>query len=141
MPNLLEQLRGATANVPSLIRSVVPATPRRRAAVTVHDGYAAADMWVKARPKIFIGSLLGAVLSAGALYARRKKSPETIAVYAASFVASAGLAWVSRPGQGGTVAPGASTTDQVMAWLDARAARLDKSEPGWEEAATRRLTG
>jgi hypothetical protein len=139
--NLLDKLRGATANVPSLIRSVVPSTPRRRAAVTVHDGYAAADMWVKARPTIFWSSVAGAVLSAGALYVRRKKGPETIAVYAASFAVSAGLAWVSRPGQGGTVAPGASTSDQVMSWLDARAARLDKSEPGWEEAATRRLIG
>lgn len=141
MANLLDQFKSATANLPGLVNAVVPAAPRRRAAVTVHDGYMAADLWVKARPVVFWSSVAGALASAGALYVRRKKGPETLLVYAASLVASSAMAWVSRPGQTSAVPPGGSTTDQVMGWLDARAAKLDKSEPGWEAVAIRRMTG
>ncbi len=140
MPNLLDVLRGATSSMPNFINAVVPATPRRRAAVLVHDGYVAGDTWVKAKPAVFIGGLAGMALSLGAMYLRRGKGVESLAMYAGTFAASAGLAWVARPGANGAVSPGASPNlDKMTAWLDARAAKLDKSEPGWQEAAERRM--
>jgi len=140
VPNLLDVLRGATSSMPNLINTVVPATPRRRADVAVHDGYAVADAWVKAKPAVFVAGLAGMALSLGALYLRRGKGVESIAMYAGTFAASAGVAWVARPGANGAVSPGASpNTDKVLAWLDARAAKLDKTEPGWQELAERRM--
>ncbi len=150
MPTLLDQFRAAapglmTAAQPfaaSAINAVVPATPRRRAAVVVHDGYAATDAWVRARPTVFLASLAGMLVSGTALWKRKSKGAEAFALYTSAFAASTTLAWFTRPGQA-SPPPGTPNTQsaQMMAWLDARAASLDKSEPGWEETAMRRVTG
>lgn len=146
-PSLLNRLL-ADPTARELAVAVAPATPRRRAAVVAHDGYLAADTWVKARPTVFASSLVGIALSAAGLWFRRKKGPEAVTLYSATLVASAAGAWISRPGQGGAVAPGAAPGSahadrgaQLTAWLDARAKKLDQSEPGWESTALKRVMG
>lgn len=147
MPSFIESLAQSTA-ARSLAASALPATPKRRAAVVVHDGYAAADAWVRAKPTVFYSGIAVALLSAFLGYKRRNRGAEAWGVYAAGVVAGVGVAWVARPGAEGAVSPGAapgssqgSAVDRVMALLDARARTLDRQEPGWEDVAIRRVTG
>lgn len=135
----------------SALAQLAPATPRRRAAVVIHDGYAALDAYQRARPALFVAGLAGFVSSGAALYLRRRRGVEAWGVWALAMAVSGGVAWVTRPGaavpqapvpSGQTTPPGSTPAlAAVEAWLDRRAAALDRSEPGWEEQAVRRVLG
>lgn len=140
MANFLEQLIGAPGVLPTALNTFVPATPRRRAAVVAHDGYEVVDTWVKVQPAVFVGGLIGMAVSGMALWGRRRAGPEAWAMYVGMFGASAAAAWTARPQTPAPVAPGApAPATPLMAWLDARAAKLDKTEPGWDAQALARV--
>jgi hypothetical protein len=142
MASFLDQLIGTPGLMPAAVNALVPATPRRRAAVVAHDGYLAVDTWVKVQPAVFVGGLVGMAVSGMALWGRRRTGPEAWALYVGMFAASATAAWTARPQSPAPVAAGApAPATPLMAWLDARAAKLDKTEPGWDAAALARIAG
>jgi hypothetical protein len=150
MPSVLDRLAKALpgSETGSALVSLAPATPKRRAAVVAHDGFLALDTYHHVKPTLFVAGLVGTVGSAIALYARRRRGPEAWGVWAMAMGISAGVAWVARPGATpGNRLPTASEGQgqpalaAVNAWLDRRAAALDRSEPGWEEKALSRLFG
>lgn len=125
---------------------LIPATPRRRAAVVEHDSYSVMNGYQLLRPKLFWGSL-GAMLGSGVmLWLRRKHGVEAWASWGTILAASSVTAYVTRPGGAGDpgkAKPGEidDTLAKTYRWLDARAAELDKQEPGWEEKSLSRLMG
>lgn len=125
-----------------LATNLVPATPRRRAAVVLHEGFAGLDLYQRVRPKVFAGSLVVAVGATGMAWWRRRNGAEAVTSWGA-LAALAGLAaYLTRPSAGtGTPVTGPTTQDRVYQWLDARAQVLDRVSPGWEEAALRRVVG
>lgn len=127
-----------------LATNLVPATPRRRAAVVLHEGFAGLDLYQRVRPKVFVGSLAVAVGATGMAWWRRRNGAEAVTSWG-MLAALAGLAaYLTRPGAGtGNPQAGTGTTgtERVYSWLDARAAVLDRTRPGWEEAALRRVVG
>lgn len=127
-----------------LATNLVPATPRRRAAVVLHEGFAGLDLYQRVRPKVFAGSLVVAVGATGMAWWRRRNGAEAVGSWGALAALAGLMAYVTRPGAGtGNPQAGTGPTaqDRVYSWLDARAAVLDRTRPGWEEAALRRVVG
>jgi len=137
------------AATPSRLVGLVPEPYRHRAAVVAHDAFGALDTYQRVRAPLFAVACLGVVGSLGMLYTRRRKGAEAWGVWLAAAGLSAGVAWLTRPGAGsgagngqaGAVPAGAPVAMKANAWLDARAARLDQTQPGWEDAALNRLLG
>lgn len=127
-----------------LATNLVPATPRRRAAVVLHEGFAGLDLYQRVRPKVFVGSLAVAVGATGMAWWRRRQGAEAIGSWGTLAALAGLLAYVTRPGMGTgnpAAVAGPTAQDRVYGWLDARAAVLDRTRPGWEEAALRRVVG
>lgn len=121
---------------------LVPSTPRRRGAVVVHDGFAALETYQAVRPKLFAGSLVVALGATGMAWWRRRNGTEAIGSWSMLAAFAAGVAYLTRPEAGtGKTVTGPTATDRAYAWLDARAARLDVLEPGWEEKTVNRVLG
>jgi hypothetical protein len=127
-----------------LATNLVPATPRRRAAVVLHEGFAGLDLYQRVRPKVFVGSLVVAVGATGMAWWRRRNGAEAVGSWG-MLAAVAGLAaYLTRPGAGTgnpQAVAGPTAQDRVYGWLDARAQVLDRMRPGWEEEALRRVVG
>lgn len=125
-----------------LATNLVPATPRRRAAVVLHEGFAGLDLYQRVRPKVFVGSLAVALGATGMAWWRRRNGAEAITSWGALAALAGVVAYLTRPSAGtGTPVTGPTTQDRVYHWLDARAQVLDRTRPGWEEAALRRVVG
>lgn len=125
-----------------LAQNLVPATPRRRAAVVLRDGYKALDTYHAVRPKVFVGSLAVALGATGMAWWRRRNGAEAVTGWGALAALAGVVAYVTRPTTASGVpqaGPGAQA--QVYAWLDQRAATLDRTDPGWEERAMGRMLG
>lgn len=131
-----------SADVKALAVAATPDSVKRRAAVIAHDGFAVVDWYATAKPWIFGGSVATALGAAVMAAYRRERGPEAIASWLFASVVSAGVAWVTRPTMtpGATGAPGDSLA-KVNALLDARAIRLDQTDPGWQNRALGRLLG
>jgi hypothetical protein len=102
---------------------------RERAAVLIKEGLGYYEIWTTAKPILFVGGLVGMAVSGAALYRRRKSAKEAMVLYAVSFLISAGVAWVSKPG-----AAAATGQTGVVAELDEKRAELSKEDPGWADA-------
>lgn len=123
---------------------------RARAAVMVDMGYGALDAYTENRSLLFILGLIGSCASGYMLY--KRKGAEARALYSISLVASAGLAWFTRPdalrsappapapGEPEPATPAESTTRRSLAWLDQKAADNTAEDPNWENAAWSRLS-
>lgn len=133
---------------PNTIRTLVRSneyysTNRDRAGAALHDGFAVWDTYVEMRPGLFVLGLLGMAGSAWVGYNRRHTGWESKALYATSFVASAALAWFTRPGVFG----GAATASEeeaaagagMVGYLDGRAAELKQQDPFFADKAFERL--
>lgn len=126
------------------VAGLIPQTPKRRAAVVLHDGYMALDTYHAVRPKLFAGSLAVALGATGMAWWRRRQGGEAVTVWGALAGFAGVVAYLTRPGAGtGTPAggQGPTATDRLYSWLDARAAHLDAVEPGWEQRVTSRVLG
>ncbi len=115
---------------------------KARLGVVAHDGYAALDTYRAARPYLFVGGLLGVVASVYVLTKRRQVG-EAWALYTATALGSAAVAWVTRPGT--TAAAVAAQTGPnapaggLMATLDSRAQSLAAQDPQFAARALGRL--
>lgn len=130
--------------VNQLAQSLVPQTPKRRAAVVLHDGLSALDTYHAVRPKLFVGSVAVAVGATGMAWWRRRNGAEAITSWSILAGLAGVVAYLTRPGAGTgtpTAGTGATGTERVYSWLDARAATLDRQEPGWEDRVARRVLG
>lgn len=126
------------------VTKLIPQTPRRRAAVVVHDGFAAMELYHAVRPKLFYGSLITAVGATGMAWWRRRQGTEAITSWSLLAGVAGVLAYVTRPGAGVGTAEGANASNaqqRAFAWLDARAANLDRTSPGWEDKTIARMVG
>lgn len=116
---------------------------RARMAAVVNAGYAAIDTYAKVQPYLFVAGVLGAIASGMAL-TRRRKVGEAYPLYLGAGIASAGLAWFTRPASLRSAAPvpppgGTPATAQALAWIDGRVATKSAQQPGWETATWSRL--
>lgn len=94
------------------------------------DGY---DRWQAAKPLLFWGGLIGATVSAAALY-KRRRTPEAYPLYLATLAASLAAAWVGRPGaRPPPPAPGqpAPAGPGLLGWVDAKRAEFAAEDPQW----------
>lgn len=119
------------------------ATNRDRAAVLLHDGFNAWDVYTEIRPALFVLSLMGMVGSAWVGYNRRHTGWESKALYTTAFCASAGMAWFTRPGIFGGAAT-ATEAEQaagggMVGYLDERADTLRAQDPFFADKAFKRL--
>ncbi len=118
-------------------------TNRDRAAAALHDGFAVWDTYVELRPALFIVSLMGMVGSAWVGYNRKHTGWESKALYVSAFCASAGLAWMTRPGAFGGAASAsdaeAAAGGGMVGYLDQRAAEIREQDPNFADEAITRL--
>lgn len=94
------------------------------------DGY---DSWQRAKPVLFWGGMVGAAVSAAALY-KRRRTPEAYPLYVATLVASLAAVWVGRPGaRTAAPAPGqpAPAGPGLLGWVDAKRAEFAARDPQW----------
>lgn len=131
-----------SADVKALAVAATPESVKRRAAVVAHDGFAVVDWYAANRVYIFGGSAAFSFAALVMAWVRRERGPETIAAWLVAAMVSGGVAYVTRPtsAPGAEVAPGDSLA-RVNALLDARAAKLDQTEPGWQARSLSRLLG
>lgn len=128
---------------PELVHSMLQAQPayvvnRERAATVLDAGFRTADTYAKAKPYLFVGGIIGMVVSSVALTKRRARGAETWALWTAAFLASATTAWVTRPTLGGDKAPAGATPAQIGAYgvvsvIDARRAKLKARDPNFAD--------
>lgn len=139
---------GSAPVSPQLLRGFLRQQPayndnRERAAVVLDQGFQVYDAWVKAKPAIFIGGLIGMALSGTALYKRRKTGPEAWAVYLTTFVVSATGAWVARPGSSPPPPPGTLPSEMgdygVLTAIDKKRTELKASNPYFADQVFNRL--
>lgn len=133
---------------PSSVRAIVRSNEyytvnRDRAAVVLNDGFAVWDTYVEIRPALFVLSLMGMVGSAWVGYNRKHTGWESKALYSSTFVASAALAWITRPGALGGAAT-ATEAEQaagggMVGYLDDRASELRQQDPFFADHAFERL--
>lgn len=133
---------------PGTVRTLVRSneyysTNRDRAGAMLHDGFAMWDTYVEIRPGLFILSLLGMAGSAWVGYNRRHTGWESKALYTSSFIASAIVAWITRPGALGGAAS-ASEAEQaagggMVGYLDDRVSELKMQDPFFADKAFERL--
>lgn len=133
---------------PNTVRTLVRgneyySTNRDRAGALLHDGFAVWDKYVEIRPALFVLSLMGMGASAWVGYNRRHTGWESKALYSSSFIASAVLAWITRPGALGGAAT-ASEAEQaagggMVGYLDDRVSALRSEDPLFADKAFQRL--
>lgn len=160
MANVLQQLvskaTGGTGSVgsipiaPDTLRMFLRAQPaysdnRERAAVVLDQGFKVYDTVAEYQMPIFLGAALNLVFSLYMLKKRRNHGPEAVALWSASAVASAGLAWISRPGVMGTP-PAGTPKDQIgdygiVSMVDKKRAALKQRNPAFADDVFRRLSG
>lgn len=117
---------------------------RARAAAVLNLGYSSLDTYDSMQPILFWGSLVGAIASSYA-GAKRRKVPEAVSLYTLTGLTCGAVAWLTRPAflrPAPTPAEAAATTPATGAaigWMDARVAKLNASQPGWEAQTWRRF--
>ncbi len=117
---------------------------RARAASVLDLGYSAVDVYDTWQPLLFWGSIVG-VIASGYAGTKRRKVPEAVTLYTITGVGSAVMAWLTRPAflrPVPTPAQAAASTPAVGAaigWMDDRVAKLNASQPGWEQTTWRRF--
>lgn len=137
---VLQQVAAGATDIPVVAQS------RLRLAAATHLGYEQLDRYAAWRPTIFALACVGALVSTAAAV-RRRKVPEAVVLYSLTGLGSAGLAWVTRPVAAPPAATQlppveakqASTTAQVLGYLDRRGADLTRRQPGWESRTLARL--
>jgi len=135
---LLASVAQEMTNIPVVI------TNRARAAAVVSKGYSALDAYDKYKGFLFAAGVIGAVASSLALARRRSKSAEAYPLYISTGIASAAVAWMTRP-DSMRAAPRApipgqpSATARSLAWVDAEVSANSQQRPGWEAATWGRL--
>lgn len=140
MADFTSMITGALTS--SVTRSPAVQQTRARLGVVAHDGYAALDTYRTWQPLIFAVSLAGLAASVYALTKRRRVG-EALVLYSATAVASAGVAWVTRPWS--TAATAATQSDPaappggIMAMLDSRASSLAAQDPQFASKSLGRL--
>ena len=149
MPSLLNSLStllpsgsGSVGNAPiaaPALRSYLRSQPayvsnRERAAVLIKEGLGYYEIWTTIKPALFVGGLVGIAVSGAALYRRRKSAKEAMVLYTVSFLVSAGVAWVSKPG-----AAAATGQTGVVAERDEKRAALTASDPNWADETYQEL--
>ncbi len=153
MANLLSSLvsqasSGSIPIPPDALRTYLRSQPayndnRERAAVVLDQGFRAYDAYVKAKPYLFVGSLISGAFSGYALYKRRKKGTEAVVLHSANLVISMAVAFITRPGTTPTPPPGTSAQDaagfNVVATLDAKRKELKKTNPLFADQVFNRL--
>jgi hypothetical protein len=148
LSSLTSNVGGAALDTAAQAATSLPAVTvnRERLAAAVNLGYSVVDGYDRAKPGIFVASLVSTILSSGAL-AKRRKNPEAVALYSIIAISSALTAWFTRPDflkgqaavppQSNAQAPG--PVKSALGWADARAAKLSASQPGWEGRTLTRL--
>jgi hypothetical protein len=116
---------------------------RARLAAVLDAGYGALDFYAKAQPFLFVGGCLGALASGMAL-AKRRGVGEAYPLYLGAGLASAAVAWFTRPAALRAAvpppAPGATpATARALAWVDGRVSANSQEHPGWEGVTWTRL--
>lgn len=151
MPSLLSNLSallpsagssgpvGSAPIPPAALRSFLRSQPaymanRERAAVLLREGLGYYELWTNLKPVLFVGGLAGMAVSGAAIYRRRKASKEAAVLYGVSFLISAGLAWVARPG-----AAAATGQTGIVAEIDQKRAELSKTDPNWADETYQQL--
>ncbi len=118
-------------------------TNRERAAVILDTGFRASDGYTKAKPFIFVASLITAAMSSAALYKRHKRGSETIVLWSATFLASVATAWVTRPTIGSKAPANASLQQKqnlaLIDMIDRRRATLRAQDPQFADKAFARF--
>ena len=139
---------------PDTLRKALRASPayatnRDRAAFILEKGLGAYDAYVTAKPGLFYGSLVTALISGYALY--KRKGPEAKTLYATSLVVSLAVAWFTRPSltpapAPASTAPGApaptgqaKTDSEVLAGLDKMVAERKAKDPNFADAVFQRI--
>ncbi len=155
MANILSKLVHGTAGMsdipiaPNTLRTFLRAQPaysdnRERAAVVLDQGFKAYDTYVEYKTPLFFASVLNFAFSLYMLKRRRSHGPEAAALWSISAVASAGVAWFTRPGT--TAAPPANlpkdqmTDFGIVATIDKKREALRLKNPGFADDVFRRLT-
>lgn len=150
LPAALTSLTQAAADPSAMMKTYLQGQPafqvnRERAATVLDAGFRTADTYAKAKPFLFVGGLIGMVVSAVALAKRRARGTETVALWSATFVASAATAWVTRPVLAAKAPPGASAQTQntfsVLGVIDARRAKLKAQDPNFADKVFARFDG
>lgn len=137
---------------PSDMRTILRSTPsyvtnRDRAGALVHDGLAAYDGYLKAKPYLFWGSLIGAAASGYYFNARGRKpdNREAMILYGVSFAVCAATAWFTRPigakALPADAAPGEVPTEEgaLITWVDGRVEKLKAADPQFTDKVLTRL--
>lgn len=139
---------GSAPVSPDLLRGFLRQQPaymdnRERAAVVLDQGFQVYDAWVRAKPAVFIGGLIGMAVSGAALYKRRKSGPESWAVYLTTFALSAAATYVARPGTVEPPPPGTSPDEMgayaVLSAIDKKRAQLKAVNPRFADQVFMRL--
>jgi|SRR5690606_33086442 len=113
---------------------------RDRAGALLHDGFATYDAYVKAKPFIFTGSLIGMAGSAYMWNKRKKHGSEAITAWGVAFLGFAATAWMTRPGGGSTdVSTPAAPGTGFIGYVDKRVAKLSAQDPSFADKAFDRL--
>jgi len=150
MANFLEkQISGGGLISPSTLRSFLRSQPaysdnRERAAVVLDQGFKAWDAYVKAKPYLFAGSLVGLVGSVWMLKRRRKTAGEAVALWTTSALACAAVAFITRPTTGAVAPPvGASAKDKadigVIAAIDRKRDAMRREDRNFADKVFQRL--
>ncbi len=139
---------GSAPVSPDLLRGFLRQQPaymdnRERAAVVLDQGFQVYDAWVKAKPAVFIGGLVGMAVSGAALYKRRKTGPESWAVYLTTFALSAAAAYTARPGTTNPPPPGTAASEMsayaVVDAIDKKRAQMRAVNPYFADQVFMRL--
>lgn len=135
---VLSSAASAVTDIPAVVLN------RARMAAVVSKGYETLDLYRKWQGYLFAAGVLGAVSASLALAKRHAKSAETYPLYIGAGIASAALAWVTRPDSLRATPPPAdpshpATTARSLAWMDAQVAARTQQHPGWEASTWARL--
>jgi uncharacterized membrane protein len=138
---------------PDTVRSALRQQPeyvinRNRAAAVVQTGFSYYDTYKKFQPAIFGGACVGAILSALALYKRRKIAPEAKILYTSSCLVCTAVAWFTRPDalRAGSGVPAdapagteKSTDSNLVTWVDQKVEQLSAENPNFADVTIKRL--
>lgn len=148
--SLLSSLMGSSAITGTMAQAVTNdgtyQQNRERLAVMVQMGYAYMDWYAQYRSTFFALSLVATAGSA-ALALKKRTNPEAVTLYSILALASAGVAYFTRPDfmrptpvvDNGPPQPSSSAIPGALAWLDNKGAELSQVQPGWEAANLLRL--
>lgn len=134
---------------PDVLRKALRSSPaytqnRDRAALGLEKALTAYDAYIRFRPYLFYGSLTTGAVSAYLIYKRAGK--EAKALYLASLITSAGVAWFTRPGLVAPAQPpppgsppGTAGDMQILASLDQMVAARRAQDPTFADKVFRRI--